>query len=559
MKNAFDNMGGSDAAGREEGASEGKGASIKLTAREDFARRCLNAAVNLYGIVTMDEFVSLYNGYAKNHAEPVSDPMTVSELNGLVDRLPALLTPEDALVVDINDEPDIWFTTWQTRGSKQRLIVYYDLENSSYLDDYPEVERILGIDDAIMTMLASFRRFELAVLPECIFLKYGAPLSAEDTKASRAFMKFIRREYRLEKDKAEFDTFVIQASMRINGAPITTALEYIRDICGWGPTNHAAFGRLVDAVASLLDGTRTWETRGRTRAEMRQLGLDLGDKPEKLYDIFGIEGHGALDGEVDEWDDDVWDDVRMADGDDLIRPEDIPFSGYNGPIDFTFVKDAAKREAKVSRYDDVRQIMVDFVRRRVMRELTPSALKKAAVRLGFLKENERLTSLGTTLDCVVGDFASMMDDQGGGPAIRRVLAQKDKLDEFDVRAASYYANYRYTWLEVRAVKTGVGMKCRDLLTGEDLFLMERSLSLGDVKGMTVCTGVAPMEDVYVALGVAAPARFENPATILRVVLTHLGLPTECPVRLGVEDQARFAAETIRRIHSNGNFDSVVLG
>ena len=36
-----------------------------------------------------------------------------------------------------------------------------------------------------------------------------------------------------------------------------------------------------------------------------------------------------------------------------------------------------------------------------------------------------------------------------------------------------------------AVKSGVGMKCRDLLTGDELFLMETSFSKGDVKGMTV--------------------------------------------------------------------------
>ena len=89
--------------------------------------------------------------------------------------------------------------------------------------------------------------------------------------------------------------------------------------------------------------------------------------------------------------------------------------------------------------------------------------------------------------------------------------------------------------------------------------MEKSLSQGEVKGMTVCAGIAPMEDVYMSVGVISPARFENPATILKIVLTHLGLPTETPVRLSAADQARFAAETIRRIHANGNYGFTFYG
>ena len=86
--------------------------------------------------------------------------------------------------------------------------------------------------------------------------------------------------------------------------------------------------------------------------------------------------------------------------------------------------------------------------------------------------------------------------------------------------------------------------------------MEESFSLGDVKGRTVCAGIAPMGDVYLVLGVIHPANFENPATILKIVMTHLGLPTEPPIRLSFSDQARFAAETIRRINANGRFGTI---
>lgn len=63
---------------------------------------------------------------------------------------------------------------------------------------------------------------------------------------------------------------------------------------------------------------------------------------------------------------------------------------------------------------------------------------------------------------------------------------------------------------------------------------------------------------YLVLGVIHPANFENPAVILKIVLTYLGLPTQLPVRLSFSDQARFAAETIRRIAANGRFNNVVV-
>ena len=67
----------------------------------------------------------------------------------------------------------------------------------------------------------------------------------------------------------------------------------------------------------------------------------------------------------------------------------------------------------------------------------------------------------------------------------------------------------------------------------------------------------PFRDALI--GVIHPAHFDNPAMILRIVLTHLGLPTELPVSLSFSDQASFAAETIRRVNANGKFDGISYG
>ena len=286
----------------------------------------------------------------------------------------------------------------------------------------------------------------------------------------------------------------------------------------------------------------------------------------KARDLFKEMEHPPIDEEMFlafEYLDDEDGEGGDDDDDELGEPIDIgelPPAKYTGPVDFKFVKDPVERDRMLWDYDGVRIVTREFVRHVVIPESTKEERLDAAKRLGFPIDEERGCVTDPNLDMVAGDFATMMDDQHGEPAIKRILKRKGKLENrYDRAAAEYYENYRYTWLEVLAVKSGVGMKCRDLLTGEELFLMETSFSKGDVKGMTVCAGIAPMGSVYLVLGVIHPANFENPATILKIVQTHLSLPTELPIKLSFADQARFAAETIRRINANGRFNTIAYG
>ena len=298
--------------------------------------------------------------------------------------------------------------------------------------------------------------------------------------------------------------------------------------------------------------------------EERDRLVDL--RVAKARDLFKEMEHPPIDEEMFlafEYLDDEDGEGGDDDDDDLGEPIDIgelPPAKYTGPVDFKFVKDPVERDRMLWDYDGVRIVTREFVRHIVIPESTKDERLDAAKRLGFPIDVERGCITDRTLDMVAGDFATMIDDQHGEPAIKRILKRKGKLENrYDRAAAEYYENYRYTWLEVLAVKSGVGMKCRDLLTGEDIFLMETSFSRGDVKGMTICAGIAPMGSVYLVLGVIHPANFENPATILKIVLTHLGLPAELPIKLSFADQARFAAETIRRINANGKFSNIIMG
>ena len=429
-----------DGAKKPEGSS-GDAAVEGIDARDEFLLRCLNAAVNLRGVMTFAEFCDLYNEYAESHEPPVSDPLDEDELDGFMSRLADCREGDGSPLDWLLDEFGLCFACWRDDRDGANLVVRRTL---------------LEVDEDIRT----------------------------------------------------------------SETPPTP-----------------------DEISALID-TRV----AAARDVFAKMGMPHVD--EEAFLAFEFETEGCDDKGCDDDDDEEGEPIRL---------EELPPAKYTGPIDFKFVKDPVRRDKVLYDYEGVRIVTQEFVRHVVMKELTQEERRDAARRLGFALDPATGFLADPTLDMIAGDFASMMDDQHGEPAIKRILKRVEKLDDYDRAAAAYYENYRYTWLEVLAVKAGVGMKCRDLLTGEELFLMEKSFSLGDVKGRTVCAGIAPMGDVYLSLGTIHPANFENPATILKIVMTHLGLPTELPIRLSFADQARFAAETIRRIDANGKFANVVMG
>ena len=440
MKNPFDRKVGPE--GELHDSDGGSG----FDPREEFMLRCLNAAANLRGVLSYGEFCDIYNGYASDHAAPVSEKLTEDELDGFMSFVFACEEGDGSELDKLLDVYGCSFARWRDCRTNENLVVKCSLLDTS--------------DD--------------------------------------------------ERDA--------------NPPPTDEELD-----------------RLLDLRV----------------AKARDLFKEMEHPPMDEEMFLAFECLDDEDGDDNDEQDDG--DDSEEDG-DPINVAELPPAKFTEPFDFKTVKDPIARDRLLYDYEGVRLVTRDFVRRIVVHEMTQEERRDAAKRLGFEIDPETGFVADQTLDMVAGDFGAMMDDQHGEPAIRRILKRKDKLEsEYDRAAAEYYENYRYTWLEVLAVKAGVGMKCRDLLAGEDLFLMETSFSKGDVKGMTVCAGIAPMGSVYLVLGVIHPATFENPATILKIVLAYLGIPSELPVRLSFADQARFAAETIRRIYANGKFDNVIYG
>lgn len=550
--------------GQEGEGDDSRSGGMQLTEREKFALRCMNAAVNLYGVISAREFCGLYNRYAAEKDDSVSRPMDEHEMMDIAEKLykwgdsreedAAPCSPDDL------DLDEVWFSTWRDGKTGEFFVVAEDLTSVDHpegeMPSNDEEDRI--ISGRIKDVVSGFLDVPMKVLPENSFLMYEDPLGDEETPEAYALARFLTNEFFLEEYDADLDVYNIQSHLRVNGATCENAFEFMRDDLELVPEDRESYFRLADVVGPVVQTTRTWDYRGHTANELFMMGVIRAEEVEVIPDVFGVLGdNGAepLRGE-----DDGLESAYGDYDDEEVCVEDLPPAKLTGSFDFKSVKDAKVRERLLQEYEGVRQVTRDFVRREVMRELTDGERRAAAERLGFKIDGKTGFIADPNLDMVAGDFASMMDDQHGEPAIKRVLKRKDKLKgELDRAAAEYYENYRYTWLEVLSVKAGLGVKCRDMTSGEEIFLMEKSLSLSDVKGRTICAGIAPMGEVYLVLGVIHPANFESPATILKIVLAHLGLPTDLPIRLSFADQARFAAETIRRINANGKFGGICYG
>ena len=523
--------------------------------REHCIVRILNSAVNLYGAVTVGEAIELYNHYAATKAAPLADALSESEI-------------DEILAKDEPDEDDRWFDCATAFGI--RYVVNFTFVDQS---DGEEL-RLNDLEEFINDLVVH----ELAILPESEFLLRENFFVMTVSSSANRLEKFLHKEYTVSKKEAADGVNYMLDGLRYE--PYLEMAVY-NLVCKLGLEigDSDEFEELVDLVSPVARTYRSWTLRGHNSHELISDGLMseedfVGDLDDVYLDLTseGDTSEENADGDMSEANadgDEGMDDAENDGVEDKSTMRDyLPFStddlkkmlppaAYSGHIDFKFVKNRAKCEKVLLDYQLVRELTKAFVRDVVIHECTKAERTAAAKRLGF--DLSRPGLLTATFNMIVGDFASMMDDQCGEPAIKRVLARKDTLSERERLAAAYYENYRYAWLVVEAIKSGVGVKCRDLISGQELFLMECSFSRVAVKGMTVGAGIAPMGDVYLALGVIHPAMFEPTEAVHRMVRNKLGLPLNGPLALSFADQARFAAETIARVNSTGRFSSVCYG
>ena len=531
--------------------------------RQEYLCDVLNAAVNLYGVVEYDAVIRMCERYAKGKTGPLATPPTAEEIDAMIgwDEKTGEVVPA---VADSLGRARV-FVGYEMKGVS--LLVHEDMLDDCFGDDDFLDDEKAG--KVVLDFVVNLAAPSLMILSrESDFLAYADCYSYVQTEESERLLRYLHEEYDFSEEDADDAVCQLVYELRKNPDPNHALIFTCAANC-LVLDDAEDYDDLMNVILPLSRNVRVWRYGGRTDAEMIEDGIsdkfhaqiDQSVRRNFLRKAVGKSIHEFLDEKFGFGDADGYMDVdepELLSDDELEKA--LPSPDYpQHPVDFKFVKDAKKREAALRDYRLLREETQRFVRDVMMPKLTPEARKAAAKRLGFVSSDDVAFLIGT-LDMVAGDFGSMLDDQDGEPLRRQVLADVSKLSKRDQLMARYYANYRYSWLVVEAAKAGVGVKCRNLMTGEELFLMEINLSQApDVKGLTICAGIAPMGDVYLSLGTPHIARFEPSETVHKLVRQKLGLPLEGRLDLSDADQARFAAETIHRIYDVGGFNRIVYG
>ena len=240
--------------------------------RQEFLTRCLNAAANLYGIVSYGEFIKLYNRYSADKKPPVSDLLRPEEIDEMMD----LPDPDD---FDLESD-ELWFARAEVDG------VTYVVSRYGFCCD-PDERRDEIDEEGVRSQLADFVTLDLKVLSEEDFLFYDEPKAFEETGVTKKFAKFLRQEYGYGKDEAEFAVWDVQEELRY--APsIKVGMISARNTLGLEVVDRIDFDDLVDALTPLVRNTRAWDYRGHTETELVNAGVLKTFRPDNSDEVLGL-------------------------------------------------------------------------------------------------------------------------------------------------------------------------------------------------------------------------------------------------------------------------------
>ena len=207
--------------------------------RQERLISCMNAAVNLYGVVSFAELIRLYNRYAADELAPVSNLLTEPEIDAI------LALPPDDFDLEAQER---WFKAVELDG------VRYLVSEYGFAIHIGEADEEIH-EESVREQLAAFVTPDLKVLPWDDFSLYEEPKAFEETGVTKRVAKFLRQEYGYEKTEAAFAVWDLQEAIRYS-ASLYEVVETARVELGLEVYDRDEFEDLVDVLTPLVRNTR---------------------------------------------------------------------------------------------------------------------------------------------------------------------------------------------------------------------------------------------------------------------------------------------------------------
>lgn len=232
---------------------------------------------------------------------------------------------------------------------------------------------------------------------------------------------------------------------------------------------------------------------------------------------------------------------------------------------FDWVKNAETRDSVMAEYQRIRNAMqsdsVDKARSKLLKGYD---IVHAARTIGIDVVDDKKTGKPCIMFddeeqmSVLFDFAVMFDAGKNRPLRLEFAERYANSDDDALRTmAGFYANYTYAWLRPLRAKANFGVHCEDVLSGNEVFLVDRGFSqtLRQIPGMGLFTGLHPFADPSLGCvmtgGAGLPVSLNGIEMVLEKLLSALRIDKQPPLSLDEKELSRFVAASINQAFRAG--------
>ena len=232
---------------------------------------------------------------------------------------------------------------------------------------------------------------------------------------------------------------------------------------------------------------------------------------------------------------------------------------------FDWVKDASVRERVFAEYRRIRNLMLAERVEKARADLfakfdMPRAARAIGIDVSF-DEKARKPSIDLDNDQqldILLDYAMMFYCEDVPPLRYEFIRKHGQSENEGLRVISQlYSDYSYAWLRPLRTKAKFGVHCEDLLSGREVFLVDRGLSqtLTKESSRGLATGIHSFGDPALGCvmtgGAGLPFSLENSMTVLEEMLIDLKIEKRPPMSLDEKETGRFVARFLHGAMRSG--------
>ena len=211
--------------------------------------------------------------------------------------------------------------------------------------------------------------------------------------------------------------------------------------------------------------------------------------------------------------------------------------------------------AIMPRYRHLRELMLGM-HNELTRRIPRKVIKKCGKRLGVLRGNRLLFNRETDLSILM-DYCLYSYRAKGQNLVQEYWAElRDQQDNDKQMLLKAMAAARYSLFEMQAIEDSVGVHVRDMLTDEQLLIVDRGFAESGSKGLILASRMVRLPEFCMTTGAAIPVGPTLHEAIEGATASYRMLPTDKQSDLPPEAETELATFVIKTCLAEGTTEHV---